>query len=1183
MDSAVPRLLGGLQKALRAVEGDLERRRKAPAGGASPLLVTLEEDGSGFGMHAKELVAAIEQSLVHRINTEDFRGVVPLWALLERVERDEGGSADGHALRNSAAAIAVTSNLQTPVAKVRAWVRQILNTSTAEPAVRVLLKDEHAKLVRVFYAEGAFLRDPLARATLLGVLGHLDGSIRFALAIETDRAELNAAPFWPLLRETAAPRTGSLAGSGRAADGSDPQRGRRASPPRTRPPPAGGALFDRIKVGLDAAIDDVASQVDRALFAEQAPAREALRRASTGDTFQKLNAALVGSLFGGAAANAPAAAGRRDSNGRGRESRQPWEAAPLRSALLDAQQCAFAHLDPALGVPDAAQALLSVLTGAARTRGVLRREVAPPAVAALSERLGRLLAARASDGDAAADALAAGGRRRWEAVLAAQRRPEAVHLPPQVIRSGATLADEGRAPLWGVEGIAPADAGEAAAAQDEAVAPLVLQIAAFRSEGGGGGALAGEEGGAKDNGKDEVGAKDKAEDKAKEKAEDAAEEEEEAEGPRAAGMKGPKAGPAAPEACVHAAGALLLRYLRGLPQPLLTYERFGAFLSVAEIADAAARTRNAQLLASGLPWEHKPLLVAVVDAAAALLRHSDANGLTPAAAALRLGPALLRPPAPRGADDDADLGVAARVARCVELLLAEHGAWLAGVRDELRRRRRALVEKAALLESYAHDLRAALAAGDASHLALLQHLRDALAPVQDGILQRRAAAAPPGAPPAAADAAPTAAEPPRSGAGGADAPGSVMEAEASPEAALRDLLRDPAWRACGLASAAGDALGELRGGGALAPRCLLYFLRAERRHAARELLAAFAGGGGGGGEPSAGAAAVGVLRVACGVIGAAAAPAAPEAEVALRRLSRSSAWAILDHPYALEELFCIGMFLLGDARGACGAAAPGTLGTPGGAPAFGEALLAVKKSLRGLVESQAPSRPSIQRCWRLFRGLRGARGPLPGSAAQCEAPAPRGDARGRAGERRRRRHRSDVFKAEEMAELERALAGGGRGGEWALLYSSARDGTGLRELYERCAGHRRAVLAVRDGGGAVFGGFATEAFEDRGEMFYGSARSFLFSFAGGALRTFGSTGANGFFQLSSAASLAMGGGGDFGLVLDEDLQGGATGPCETFGNGAPLTAREGAGESATFRCAHVEVWAVAGADLPDRA
>ena len=124
MDSAVPRLLGGLQKALRAVEGDLERRRKAPAGGASPLLVTLEEDGSGFGMHAKELVAAIEQSLVHRINTEDFRGVVPLWALLERVERDEGGSADGHALRNSAAAIAVTSNLQTPVAKVRAWRRR---------------------------------------------------------------------------------------------------------------------------------------------------------------------------------------------------------------------------------------------------------------------------------------------------------------------------------------------------------------------------------------------------------------------------------------------------------------------------------------------------------------------------------------------------------------------------------------------------------------------------------------------------------------------------------------------------------------------------------------------------------------------------------------------------------------------------------------------------------------------------------------------------------------------------------------------------------------------------------------------------------------------------------------------------------------------------------------------------
>jgi hypothetical protein len=70
----------------------------------------------------------------------------------------------------------------------------------------------------------------------------------------------------------------------------------------------------------------------------------------------------------------------------------------------------------------------------------------------------------------------------------------------------------------------------------------------------------------------------------------------------------------------------------------------------------------------------------------------------------------------------------------------------------------------------------------------------------------------------------------------------------------------------------------------------------------------------------------------------------------------------------------------------------------------------------------------------------------------------------------------------------------------------------------------------------------------------------------GNVRVFPWTSRNGLVMLATGSALALGGGGgDFGLYLDDDLSRGTTGACETFGN-APLCSQD------QFEVACVELW-----------
>ncbi|KAL6546042.1 hypothetical protein OROGR_009916 [Orobanche gracilis] len=102
--------------------------------------------------------------------------------------------------------------------------------------------------------------------------------------------------------------------------------------------------------------------------------------------------------------------------------------------------------------------------------------------------------------------------------------------------------------------------------------------------------------------------------------------------------------------------------------------------------------------------------------------------------------------------------------------------------------------------------------------------------------------------------------------------------------------------------------------------------------------------------------------------------------------------------------------------------------------------------------------------------------------------------------------------------------------------------------------------------GAVFGGLLDCPLKPTAKRKYqGTNQSFVFTTLYGEPRLFGPTGANRYFYLCLDNLLALGGGANFALSLNEDLLSGTSGPCETFGNSCLAHDHE-------FELKNVELW-----------
>ncbi|XP_020223013.1 oxidation resistance protein 1 [Cajanus cajan] len=161
-----------------------------------------------------------------------------------------------------------------------------------------------------------------------------------------------------------------------------------------------------------------------------------------------------------------------------------------------------------------------------------------------------------------------------------------------------------------------------------------------------------------------------------------------------------------------------------------------------------------------------------------------------------------------------------------------------------------------------------------------------------------------------------------------------------------------------------------------------------------------------------------------------------------------------------------------------------------------------------------------------------------------------------------------TFISPELYEfLETCLPNIVKGRQWVLLYSTLKHGVSLRTLIRKsaelsCPG----LLIVGDMQGAVFGGLLDCPLKPTAKRKYqGTNQTFVFTTVYGQPRLFLPTGLNRYYYMCLTDILALGGGGNYALCLEEDLLTGTSGPSDTFGNLCLAHSPE-------FELKNVELW-----------
>lgn len=170
-----------------------------------------------------------------------------------------------------------------------------------------------------------------------------------------------------------------------------------------------------------------------------------------------------------------------------------------------------------------------------------------------------------------------------------------------------------------------------------------------------------------------------------------------------------------------------------------------------------------------------------------------------------------------------------------------------------------------------------------------------------------------------------------------------------------------------------------------------------------------------------------------------------------------------------------------------------------------------------------------------------------------------------------------ILTPSHVAAIESSLPSEYRGYDWELVFSNVSHGFNLNAFFEQAKNHDATIFVLSDAETkSVFGSFCSEQWANKGDEYYGTGQSFLFSFFGGQYKDFKWTHANNYFMLSNDDCVAVGQGtAGFGLYLDSDLRNGTTSPCSTYGNDTPLiiNSDEGLdGANQEFTCKGIELW-----------
>lgn len=138
------------------------------------------------------------------------------------------------------------------------------------------------------------------------------------------------------------------------------------------------------------------------------------------------------------------------------------------------------------------------------------------------------------------------------------------------------------------------------------------------------------------------------------------------------------------------------------------------------------------------------------------------------------------------------------------------------------------------------------------------------------------------------------------------------------------------------------------------------------------------------------------------------------------------------------------------------------------------------------------------------------------------------------------------------------------GRSWKRCFSITRDGDSFAAFRNGVKGYAHTLIVIQTTKGEILGGFADAAWEKGlgtiDGCFFGTGTSFLFSLRTldkeDPIQIFRWQGVNEYSQLCRKGDgcVGMGGGGGcFGIFLQEDFTKGSSGACNTFGNTTPLT------------------------------
>ncbi|OQS02280.1 hypothetical protein THRCLA_05335 [Thraustotheca clavata] len=605
----------------------------------------------------------------------------------------------------------------------------------------------------------------------------------------------------------------------------------------------------------------------------------------------------------------------------------------------------------------------------------------------------------------------------------------------------------------------------------------------------------------------------------------------------------------------HVISAILVEFLRHIPEPLITSERYDAFIASSRMPEAVDRIRNLECLVADLPVECKVVLEKVFGTLAILLEpeHAAVNGLNVVGLSIALAPAIVRKRETKENKQQMqsqEVRMAAIGAQVVELLLEHQSKIFASVRTMIAKAHEDFAAKQKFLGSFALLTKEIPTVGKPEHDAAFNGIWSNMkAHRSQQLTMEETESISTNTRRLHAERRQKAQEEFKDD-DNQDAEGMVFEEVPLPHSTATDDFA--LWQSFGFTAATVPE--NFISGGTLLLRSLAYYIQHEPK--AMEFLETCHAR-----TPpmyyNIVTASAALVAVVLNALKLSPTPSHPVIDFTL--LSMEPFWEIFDDANFFYRMFALSLNMFEHQW---------TFTHD-----FGRVLEETIAQLEWLLHRSPSTIDDIIDDWMLYRktavsSRHNSINNMLAAIVTPEAGATTTDKSmdfNEAAMAQKLIGTSKILNIGHIVELDEVLPITCQLCKWKLLYSTDIHGSSLQSLLILAKAQSPTLIVVQDEKNVIFGGFATDEWHPA-LNYYGTGEAFLFTFEqGSTVKKYPWSRKNNYFQLVSEDALIMGGGGSFGIYLDADLMGGSTGACDTFSS-KPLVSRE------HFVCTKLELW-----------